>query len=322
MSARDKFEQELARLNAIWAEPEAAGASAELQRALGSRSNLLVARAAEIVGEMGMDSFIPDLKSAFDRFLIDSVRRDPTCAAKFAIADALNRLEVRDADLFVRGAGHVQPEPVWGGREDTAARLRAVCALGIARSDPPDAMLVLAGLLADSEADARSGAARAIAHAIRPGGAALLWYKVLVGDTEMAVLYECFSALLQMEPERALLLVGDQARGDDPARAEAAVLALGGSRLSGALPILVELRDVSTDPAVRRTALTAIAQLGNDDAFAYLLGLLADGPPRDALDALDALSVYRDDERRRRKIERVLRRRDDLPPAKSPYSTT
>ena len=84
-----------------------------------------MARAAEIVAEWELAPFELALIAAFDRFLPDAVRRDPTCAAKIAIAEALNRLESREAELFLRGVRHVQPEPVWGGREDTAARLRA-----------------------------------------------------------------------------------------------------------------------------------------------------------------------------------------------------
>ncbi len=313
MSKRQSFERELARLTAIRADPEQPGAAEELHRALAARSNLLVARAAEIVGEWALAGYAPELTAAFERFLVDAARRDPTCAAKFAIAEALNRLEVRDADLFRRGVGHVQPEPVWGGQEDTAARLRAVCALGLARSDPPDTLLALATLLADPEADARRGATRAIAYATRPGGAALLWYKAHVGDAEPAVLFECYSALLALQSEEAISLVGRLAGDDDPPRAEAAMLALGSSRLPAVLPLLIELRATATDPSLRRTTLTAIATLGDDDAFAFLLHLLTDGPPRDAADALSALALFRDDERRRRKVERAARRRDDLP---------
>lgn len=313
MSKRESFEHDLARLTAIRADPQQPGAADELRRALAARSNLLTARAAEIVGEWALAGYVPELVAAFERFLVDAVRRDPTCAAKVAIAEALNRLEVRDADLFRRGALHVQPEPIWGGQEDTAAPLRAVCALGLARSDPPDTLLALAVLLADPEADARSGAARAIAYAARPGGAALLWYKAHVGDAEPAVMFECYSALLALEPEPAISLVARLAGGDDPAQAEAAVLALGSSRLPAALPLLIELRATAADPGLRRTTLTAIATLGNDEAFVFLLDLLTGGPPRDAADALSALGLFRDDERRRRKVERAARHRTDLP---------
>lgn len=313
-SRGNAFEQDLARLNVVRADPTAPGAADALRRALAARSNLLVARAAEIVAEWELAQYEPDLIAAFDRFLADAVRRDPTCAAKIAIAEALNRLETRDAELFRRGARHAQLEPVWGGREDTAARLRASCALGLARSDPPDALLELAALLADSETDARLGAVRAVAYAARPGGAPLLWYKARLGDKEPAVRHECFAALLALVPEQALPFVGERARGDDPVEAEAALAALGGSRLPAALPEIIAAWEQASDPAPRRAALTAAATLGDDASFAFLLDLLETGAPGDAAGALAALARFREDERRNRRIERVLRRRGDAGP--------
>ena len=122
------LEQNLARLSAVRADPLAPGAAADLHTALSARSNLVVARAAEIVAEWELRDYTVDLVHAFDRFMSDPVRRDPTCAAKTAVAEALLRLEHDDADLFARGLGHVQPEPIWGGTQDTAAALRATCA--------------------------------------------------------------------------------------------------------------------------------------------------------------------------------------------------
>lgn len=315
-AGRDAFEQELARLNAVRADPTAPGATEVLRRALAARSNLLVARAAEIVGEWELVQYEPELIAAFDRFLADAVRRDPTCAAKIAIAEALNKLESLDAALFRRGARHVQPEPVWGGRQDTAARLRAVCALGLARSDPPDVLLELARLLADVETDARLGATRAIAYATRPGGAPLLWYKAHVGDEEPAVRGECFAALLALVPEQALSFVGERARSDDPVESEAALAALGGSRLADALPELLMAWEQATDPARRGAALAAVADLGDDASFAFLLDLLEKGTARDSAAAAAALARFHDDERRSRRIARALRRREGIDSAR------
>ena len=312
MSRRDAFERELARLNELRLDPIGPGAEEALRAALAARSNLLVARAAEIITEWELSGYESALTIAFDRLMIDPIRRDPTCAAKYAIAEALNRLEVRDAVLFSRGIHHVQPEPVWGGQEDTAARLRAVCAIGLARSDPPDVLLELAGLLADPEADARAGAVRAIAYASRPGGAPLLWYKVHIGDPEPYVIQECFAALLALEPVAAVPFVGEQTLSGTMGVAEAALTALGQSRLPAALPVLSAAWSNLLEPAIRRTALHAIAALGDDAAFAFLLDLLAIGSTHEATEALDALRTMSDDERRRRKIERIRARRADL----------
>lgn len=315
MSARGKFEAELARLNAVGLDPMAGDGPEVLSRALAARSNLLVARAAEIAGEWGLGQFTPELAAAFDRFMEDALRRDPTCAAKIAVAEALNRLEVRDAELFTRGLRHVQMEPAWGGPEDTAVRLRAICAVGLARSDPPETLLALAGLLADGEVDARLGAVRAIAYASRPGGAPLLWYKAHVGDPEPGVVYECFAALLALEPEQALPYIAGRARDEELDVAEAALLALGGSRLPEALPLLVAALDEAITMAYRRTALKSVAMHGSDEAFAYLLDVLTNGADLDSAAALDAMALFRDDQRRQRKIERALRRREASGPA-------
>lgn len=311
MGARENFEQELARLNAVRAAPGEGEGPEALSRALAARSNLLVARAAEIIGEWELKQYVPELAAAFERFLIDGVRRDPTCAAKIALVETLNQLEVTNSDLFLRGLRHVQPEPVWGGHEDTAARLRAACALGLARSDPPDALLELAGLLADKETDARLGAIQAIAGAARPGGAPLLWFKAHIGDDETIVLYHCYVALLALEPARALPFVGGRMIDDLPARAEAAALALGASRLPQALPLLTTAWESAPETVFRRTILSAMATLADDAAFSFLLDLLADGSPSDSAAALAALAPLRNDARRERKVERVLRRRDD-----------
>ena len=306
------LEQTLSRLTAVRADPLPPGAAADLRAALGARSNLVVARAAEIVAEWELRDYTADLVRTFDQFMTDAIRRDPTCAAKTALAEALLKLEYDDAELFGRGLRHVQPEPVWGGAEDTAAALRATCALGLARANPPDVLLQLADLLADPLADARVGAARAIAAAGRPGAAPLLWYKTLVGDAEVAPLYACFAGLLALEPERAVAHVGRFLRAANPALAEAAALALGDSRLPAAAPLLREAWQAADDPALRAACLDALARLGDEAAFDFLLDLLANAPPHDAHAARRALAAYRDDLRRWRKIERAAARRSDL----------
>ena len=52
-------------------------------------------------------------------------------AEQNAIAKALMELEYRQSAAFLRGARHIQMEPIWGGQEDTASTLRGVCMLGL-----------------------------------------------------------------------------------------------------------------------------------------------------------------------------------------------
>jgi len=71
MSRRDPLTETLARLSEVQADPHAPGAAETLHRALADRSNLVVARAAEIVAEWELADAAPDLIAAFDHFLID-----------------------------------------------------------------------------------------------------------------------------------------------------------------------------------------------------------------------------------------------------------
>lgn len=310
--SRDALAEALASVAVVRADPYAPGAAGELRLALAGRSNLVVARAAEIVTEWELADFAPDVARAFDRFMTDAVRRDPTCAAKIALAEALVRLDHGDEERFGRGVRHVQPEPVWGGTVDTAARLRAVCALGLARANPPDVLLQLATLLADPEPDARTGAARAIAGAGRPGGAPLLWYKVLAGDAEIGPLHECFAALLMLEPEHAPALVARHLDDADPALAEAAALALAASQSDTAAHLLQAAWTATDDPARRAVLLRALATRRDDATFDFLMDLLANGSTTDAGDALAVLAAFGDDRRRQRRIARAAAARPDV----------
>ncbi len=169
MGRSRSLDDRLADLSALRSDPMSEQTLAALRRALGSKVNHVAGRAAEIAGEFQLFELVPDLVQAFDRFMNNPTKTDPGCAAKTAIVDALYRMEAYQPDVYLQGIGHVQMEPVWGGREDTAAKLRGLSALGLVRINYPNVMLQLAQLLADSEADARISAARAIGYC-RAGG--------------------------------------------------------------------------------------------------------------------------------------------------------
>ncbi|HEX5432177.1 MAG TPA: hypothetical protein VFW83_09435, partial [Bryobacteraceae bacterium] len=103
-----------------------------LRKALRDRNNFVVSKAAKVAAGWKLEPAIQDLIAAFDRFLMDAAKSDPQCWAKIAIAKALKDLGHRDPQVFLRGIGHFQFEPVWGGRADTAAPLRAACAMALA----------------------------------------------------------------------------------------------------------------------------------------------------------------------------------------------
>jgi hypothetical protein len=102
-----------------------------LRKALGDTVNVIVAKAAQLTAELQLRLLIPDLCAAFEHLFLDPVKADPQCWAKQAIAQALRDLGHAESGVFLRGAQHVQQEPVWGGEEDTATGVRAVCTLAL-----------------------------------------------------------------------------------------------------------------------------------------------------------------------------------------------
>lgn len=291
---KGRVEQELEKLRVLRADIDAAGAAEQLARALGSKRSLVVAAAADIVADHELDGYAPALIAAFDEFMRDPVKRDPGCRAKAAAARALVRTGASATTLYLRGVHHVQREPVWGGSVDTAVELRGTSALGLVCSNYPDAVLEVAELLADPEPTARVAAAQCLAQSGRSDIAVpLLRFKVRAGDADARVLGACFGALLSLAPEGSLELVASIARGADPERREAALLALGESRLHAVVPILCQLAEQALTSIELRPVLLALSLARVDAAWDFLIAQLREASADRARLAIDVLAPYR-----------------------------
>ena len=312
MTNYGNLQGELAELKAIGQDPQSAEAIHKLEKALCGSSNHLAATAARIVGESDLVRFEDLLVESFWRFMDNPLKTDKGCIARKAIAEALFQMGSHQEGLFLEGIRHVQLEPVCGGKEDTAAELRYVSAMGLVRAGYPEVMLELAQLLADVELDARIGAVRAIAYARQEAGVPLLRFKALTGDADARVIYECFRALLDLTAEEALPFVASFFTHEDPAVAESAILAIGESRLAGALGVLREGWENTLDQDVRRFMLLAIAMLREEDAIDFLVSLIAEEPPGIARDAIKALEMYQGDERIWGQVRELIEARDDI----------
>jgi len=226
-----------------------------LAKGLESKSNLVAAKAARLIGERLLIEFIPQLTAAFQRFI---EKGDKGCEALTAIARALVSLDCDNADCFRKGIRHVQMEASWGPAVDVAVELRAVCAMGLANTRDPRKTIDLVTLLADKEWVARGGAARALAVVGTESAAMVLRFKALTGDKEPEVICDCLHALLAVEGSEALPLAQQYLHSQDPARRDAAIHALGESRRDDALEVLRSLFSRSADPAVKEIILLAI----------------------------------------------------------------
>lgn len=291
---KGRVEHELEALRALRDDVHGAGAAQQLARALASKRSLVVAAAADIVGDHELDGHAPALTAAFDEFMRDPVKRDPGCRAKTAVARALVRTGAFATPLYLRGVRYVQREPVWGGSVDTAVELRGTAAMGLVSCNYPDAMVEVAELLADPEPIARVAAAQALAHSGRSDVAVpVLRLKVRSGDPDARVLGACFGALLSLAPEGSLELVASFARGADAERREVALLALGESRTHAAVPILCELAERALTREELRAALLALGLARLDAAWDYLIAQVRSASLERARLSIDVLATYR-----------------------------
>lgn len=275
MAGKRSFEDQIADLDGLRQQPQE-GRVEPLRKALTHRNNFIVAKAADFVREFRMAQLVPELLSAFDRFFDNPVKTDPQCWAKNAISRALAALEHQEADIFLRGMRHIQMEPVWGGRSDTAGTLRATCALALVpcRSlSEADLLAHLLELLGDKDKTVRAEAVRAIEQVGSTSASLLLRLRAVVGADEPEVLGACYSGILRIEGVGAIPWMGRFLATADDSAAEAA-LAIAGTHSSEGFHALRESFGKADDPWWRSVLLSAISLTRQDEALEFLLDLV------------------------------------------------
>lgn len=311
MAGRGRFEEQIEGVRAALADRTAAKHVTLLAKTLRTGVGHLVAMIASVLEES--DTKLLDvLEESFAHLVEDPLKRDPGCRGKVAIAKALDRTEQRAYTVFERGVRLVQHEPVFGGKVDTAAELRGTCGMALVHARHPRALVEVALLLADPETAARIAAARALAvTGDRLAAEPLLRLRLAIRDPEPEVIGECFAALLELAGTDAIDDVAAYLRDGDDALAQAAALALGGSRLPGAFAVLRAADESLVGGRTRQTRLLAIALLRDAEAWAYLLRLVAKGSRAEATDAARALLTFRHDEELTARVQAAARERGD-----------
>jgi hypothetical protein len=272
----------------------------------------VAAKAARLTGDALLYDLVPTLLAAYRRFLDKPIKSDPNCYAKKAIARALVALDCEDVEFFRAGLNLKQMEPVWGGTADTAADVRGTCALGLVATGYPRALVAIAALLYDPEPDARLGAIRAAANGNPREAELLLRSKVLAGDAEPAIVGECFSVLMSVEPEDSLAFVAKWVTDANDVLRELAALALGESRVPAALDVLKSAWD---EPVVadefRFALIRAAAAHRSEAAFAWLLSIVAEARALVAARVIEALEPYKNNAQLAERLGAVLAARGD-----------
>ena len=134
---------------------------------------------------------------------------------------------------FLRGIRHIQLEPVWGGRSDTAGTLRGTCALALVQCrslSERELLNHLIELFADEDKSVRVEAARAVEQVGSPSAAALLRLRAVLGaaqksnekNDEPEVLGACFGGILRIEGKGSITWISRFLTAGDDIAAEAA----------------------------------------------------------------------------------------------------
>jgi HEAT repeat protein len=301
MAKSDPIEHALDRLGELRHADPSAEVVDELREFLRSRSNIVIAKAAKVARELRLTILLTEIVAAFDKLTTNAPKLDKRCAALTELMSALYELDYDEPPPYLWGLKHMQLEASYGPPVDEAAKLRALSAQGLLRTRYPDAIAEVVPLLVDPEPAARAGAIRALA--VNGGECGVLLLRLKVG--------ECFTALLSGSGEKAVPFVSRYVDSEDDAVSEAAILALGESRLPAAYEVLKEKWERTVVASGRKVLLAAIAASRLDGAIAFLISLVESASLQTAGDAMEALSVYRHNDRVSKAVLAVIEARGD-----------
>lgn len=279
----------------------------QLELALGSERQRVVARAATIVRERHVDGLEPQLVQAFERFVIDGAKTDTGCLAKVAVVETLDVLESSDAEFFLKATRVFQPEPSWKTAADTAGGVRARALYALARIGYPDLILLAGEAFSDAQHTVRLAAAEALAHFGVRHGAGLLLLALAEPDEDPLVTLASMSALLSLAPEVGLPRLTTLLRSDDDEVRELAALALGQSNRADGLEALIDALTAAGTSRNREPLFKALGIHRSDRAIATLLEALGSENQTDAQTALEALATRRFEPGVRAKVEARVR---------------
>jgi HEAT repeat protein len=307
-----KTEERIAELKRLRSAP-AEDTEPLLKKALQDKSNLVLAEAAKIIGELCRANLLPDLLNAFSRLFDDPVKSDPKCWGKTAIIKALIGLDYGESAPFLRAAGHVQMEPVYGGQEDSAIHLRAHGILALVQCADltrGEILRRIVDALADPSDTVRIEAIRTLEQMNGEEAAVLLRLKAHAGDKRSAVIGQVFDSLLALEKESASEFVAGFLESADPETRDEAALSLGASRLPVAVQRLIGVWKETRNREFSTVILRALSSSRDEMALSFLLGLVREGLSRDAAAALEALELHADSPEIRARTEQAKGERE------------
>jgi HEAT repeat protein len=277
-----------------------------LRKGLQDRGNLVIAEAARTTAALHIKGLIPNLLAAFDALFDNPLKSDPKCWGKTAIVKALTELDYDQSPPFVRGLRHIQMEPVWGGREDSAAQLRGLCALALVQCSDlrrVEVMRYMVEAMTDTEDPVRAEAIRALAQLGGDDTALLLRLKAQMGDRRPLVIGHVFDSLINLEENLGVTFVAKYLDSTREEIRDEAALSLGASRRADAVEVLIAGWGRTRSPEFGRVLLRAMGSSQHPAAIDFLLDLVRTGNNHSSASAIEALQLIEPSEEIRNRIE-------------------
>jgi len=309
MMKSSKVNEAYAELGRIARGPIDDAAIIKIRKAILGPVSFIVAQAVEVVSENSLRELVPEMITAFARFVEDGAKVDKGCRAKTAIAKCLNQFEYIGDEVFLIGAYHIQMEPAFGPPEDTAVELRSISASAIARINHVEAHYILADLLVDQEAGVRIAAVKALAFLGTSESDVMLRLKTIVGDANDGVIGECLLGLMKMAPTRSLEFVKRYFNGHGQVAMESAAMAVAASHLPESLDVLKDLWEDQSYLG-RQALILPIALIRTDASFEYLLEILKTAERQTAIETISHLRLYSGEQYEARVRDAAKKRKD------------
>lgn len=271
-----------------------------LLEALADKSPYVAALAAEALGASADDGAA--MTERFGFLCEDGMGRDPGCHIRANLAFALGRLgHYPAADMLRVGIRTTQIEAVGGVPFDTAAFLRANCALALAQIRDVDSVRDIALLLFDRSGFARSSpdptvkmeprkaAARALSLTGSVNARLPLTLRLVHPENEAPeVLQECMQALVELEDPHALEVLAPYLQHHDMRLAAFAALMIAKTQAPEAAALLGgAISRLSGDPL--KATVLALTTLRTPEALELLYALTRSDREVVRLAAMDAL---------------------------------
>ena len=275
-----------------------------LLEALADKSPYVAALAAEALGDGADDRAALVLTEHFGTLCADGPKLDPGCHIRANLAFSLGRLEYRPAsDMLRLGIKIVQVEAVGGVPFDTAAHLRANCALALAQIGDPDCVRDIALLLFDRSGFAfnrapidptikmepRKAAAQALAITGSVQARLPLTLKLVYPENEEPeVLQECMTALVDLEDPHALEVLEPYLKHSDRRLAAYSALMIARTQSPGAAGLLAAAIPSFSGDTLKAVVL-ALATVRAPEAYDHLHALAGSDREAVRLAVIDAL---------------------------------